>query len=205
MIFALAGVIADASDWRFQALTRALSEHGFALTREEHLRNYEGLPTMEKLKMLSSAKGQPEALHRQINELKQRYTTELIMRNCGPCDSQIAMLSRLRAENYKLAVASNAIRKTIDLVLSRRGLGAYFDFYLSSQDAARPKPSPQINQAAFLKLRLAPRECLVLEDQPAGLKAARDSGAHVAKVENIKDVCCELISSQIRAAARERT
>lgn len=205
VIFDLDGVLADASDWHFQALARALSDHGFTLDREEHLRHCEGLPTMEKLKILSSAKGLPAKLHGPINELKQRYTIELIMRNCLPCEAHIEMLSRLRSENYRLAVASNAVRKTIELVLSRCGLSAYFEFYLSSQDVPEPKPSPLIYRAAFLKLKLEPCECLVLEDHPAGLKAARDSGARVVRVENIKDVCYAFISSQIRAAARERT
>lgn len=201
VIFDLDGVLVDASAWHFQALSRALADHGFELTLEEHARLYEGLPTREKLRMLSSERGLPSALHSSIDEAKQRYTVELITRNCAPCAPHIEMLKRLRAENYRLAVASNAIRKTIELVLTKSGISGYFDFCLSSQDVPAPKPAPDIYRAAFRKLDLKPRDCLILEDHPAGLKAAGAAGAHVAKVGSAGEVCYAFVRSHIGAAA----
>jgi len=204
VIFDLDGVLVDSADWHYQALSRALANHGFSLPREEHARHYEGLPTREKLRLLSSEKGLPAALHAPVNELKQRYTLELITRNCRPRASHIEMLARLKAENYRLAVASNSIRKTIEAALAGSGIAGSFDFCLSNQDVSRPKPDPQIYQDAFAKLKMEPGECLILEDHPAGLKAAYASGAHVAKVENIKAVCYAFIKFHISAIGRER-
>lgn len=204
IIFDLDGVLVDASDLHYQAFSRALSCHGFTLNREEHSRYYEGLPTREKLNLLSSAKGLPASMHRLIDDLKQRYTSELLTKSCKPCARHIEMLTRLRSENYKLAVASNSVRKTIELALAGTGLAGYFDFYLSSQDVLKPKPDPQIYLAAFARLQMEPGECLILEDHPAGLKAAYGSGAHVLKVEKVDDVCYELVSSHIRSIAKGR-
>lgn len=201
VIFDLDGVLVDASGWHFQALSRALADHGFELTLEEHARSFEGLPTREKLRRLSSERGLPSALHASINEAKQRYTVELIARNCAPRAAHIEMLQRLKAEGYRLAVASNAVRKTIELVLAKSGISGYFELCLSSQDVPEPKPAPHIYQAAFRELELEPGDCLILEDHPAGLQAARAAGGHVAKVESVKDVCYAFVASHISAVA----
>ncbi len=202
VIFDLDGVLVDTGDWHYQALSRALSEHGFTLTREEHERHYEGLPTREKLKLMSRLKGLPAELYSSINALKQRYTIELVAGNCRPCGARTEMLRRLKAEGYKLAAASNSTRETIAAALSGSGLAGYFDFYLGNQDVPKSKPDPRIYLEAFLRLKLAPAECLVVEDHPAGLKAAYGSGAHVARVRDIKEVCYAFVKERIIAAAR---
>lgn len=200
VIFDLDGVLVDAGDWHYQALCRALAAHGFLLTREEHARHYEGLPTRQKLKLMSGLKGLPAELYPAINELKQRYTLELITEHCRPCAGRVDMLRRLKDEGYKLAVASNSIRETIASALTGSGLAGYFDFYLGNQDVPNPKPDPQMYLEAFLRLKLAPADCLVVEDHPAGLKAAYASGAHVARVGRIEEVCYAFVKERILAA-----
>lgn len=197
VIFDLDGVLVDASAWHYRAFSRALREHGVELTPEEHARRYEGLPTREKLKLLSAEKGLPAGLHGAINGLKQRYTAQLIAEHCRPRREHVEMLSALKAERYRLAVASNSIRKTIELVLSSNGLLGYLDFYLSNEDVIKSKPDPEVYLAAFARLGLRPAECLVLEDHPAGLKAAYASGAHVAEVKDISAVSYSFVRSHI--------
>lgn len=203
VIFDLDGVLVDAGAWHYQAFSRALAGHGFALSREEHDRSYDGLPTGEKLKLLSAEKGLPAQLYPAINELKQRYTIELINSRCRPREEQVEMLARLKSEKYKLAVASNSRRNTVELVLSRAGLLGCLDFYLSSQDVAAPKPAPEIYLAAFNRLGLAPGDCLALEDHPAGLAAAAGAGAHAARVGSAGEVTYAFVKSRILAAERE--
>lgn len=48
------------------------------ITRYEHLTTFDGLPTKDKLKMLSLERGLPKSLHSFINELKQQYTMEIV-------------------------------------------------------------------------------------------------------------------------------
>ncbi len=202
VIFDLDGVLIESGDWHYQALSEALSRHGFRLTREDHSRYCEGLSTPEKLKALTAAKGLPADLHPDIAGLKQRYTVELIRKNCRPCETRIAMLSRLRAENYRLACASNSTRRNLELLLDVSGLSGHLDLCLSGEDAASFKPDPGIYRAAFAGLGLEPGDCLVLEDHPVGLKAAYASGAHVARVENINEVCYTFVRAHITAAER---
>ena len=50
VIFDLDGVLIDSKDYHFEALNLALGEK-YAIGREEHLNDYDGLPTIEKLKL----------------------------------------------------------------------------------------------------------------------------------------------------------
>ena len=62
------------------------------------------------------------------------------------------------------------------------------DFTLSNQDVTKSKPDPEIYNTAITRLGLKPEECLIVEDNPNGIKAALASGAHLLKVESVYDV-----------------
>ena len=100
-------------------INKALRLFGYEITREEHLTSYDGLPTKAKLKMLTEEKGLPAELHSFINEMKQQYTVSMIFQYCRPNFRHEYALSCLQHEGYKLAVCSNSIRMTIDLMMQR--------------------------------------------------------------------------------------
>ena len=58
VIFDLDGVLIDSKEFHFEALNRALGKE-YELTEDEHINDYDGLPTMDKLKLLSERKGLP--------------------------------------------------------------------------------------------------------------------------------------------------
>lgn len=200
VIFDMDGVLIEAKDWHYEALNRALRLFGFEITRHAHLTAYDGLPTHRKLEMLSVESGLPRALHRFINEMKQIYTTEIVHSQCRPIFTHEYALSRLKSRGYKLALASNSIRQTIDIMMKRAALDGYLDLVLSADDVERPKPAPDIYTTAIQRLGLAARECLVVEDNENGIKAARDAGAHVMVVEHTSDVSLENIVAAIEQA-----
>jgi beta-phosphoglucomutase len=188
VLFDLDGVLVDATEWHYVALNRALALFGFDITRYEHLSDYNGLPTRKKLHMLSVAKGLPVALHRTLSRLKQVYTRDEILTKCRPVFEKEYMLSRLRAEGYRLAVCSNSIRESLAMMVHQSGLDEYFEFLVSNEDVSRPKPDPEIYLTAMARLGVAPAETLIVEDSPHGLEAARRSGAHLCQVSGFPDV-----------------
>jgi HAD superfamily hydrolase (TIGR01509 family) len=202
VVFDMDGVLIDAKDWHYEALNRALALFGFAISRYDHLVTYDGLPTKRKLEMLSLERGLPKGLHRFINEMKQVYTTELIHRCCKPIFQHEYALSRLRADGYKLAVASNSIRATVELMMEKSNLRPYLDTLVSNQDVTHAKPHPEIYQEAAHRLGLAPAECLVVEDNPNGIKAATEAGTQVMVVQAVTDVHYAAIRSAVARAER---
>ncbi len=201
--FDLDGVLVDATEWHYEALNRALRLFGFDITRYEHLSAYNGLPTRRKLEMLSVEKGLPAPIHGMLNRLKQVYTRDEILTRCRPVFDKEYMLSRLRREGYRLAVCSNSIRESLELMVRQSGLEGYFEFLVSNEDVAKPKPDPEIYTAAMARMGVTPEETLIVEDAPHGVEAARRSGAHLCQVSNFADVDY----FRIRAAIdkRERT
>jgi len=188
VIFDMDGVLIEAKDWHYEALNKALNLFGFQISRYDHLVTYDGLPTKKKLEMLSRERGLPRELHEFINNMKQQYTLEYIFTKCKPRFYHEYALSRLKNEGYKIAVCSNSIKKTIELMMERSSLLIYLDFFLSNQDVARPKPDPEIYSKAINKLGLNPKECLVVEDNENGVKAALASGASLMKVRSVDEV-----------------
>ncbi|WP_241646028.1 HAD family hydrolase [Rosenbergiella metrosideri] len=197
VIFDMDGVLIDAREWHYHALNRALQLFGMPIDYEQHLRRFDGLPTKEKLLTLHKEQNLPLKLFKFIDQLKQKYTLEIVETSCHPQFQHEYLLSRLSQDGYKLAVASNSIKKTIEVMLSKANILDYFDFYLSNQDVVKGKPSPDIYVKAISRLELLPSECLIVEDNDNGIKAAVASGAHVLTVRNIEEVNYTNIISKI--------
>jgi len=108
--------------------------------------------------MLSVEKGLPVSLHGVINRTKQVYTREEILAKCRPVFEKEYMVSRLKRDGYRLAVCSNSIRETTELMVRQSGLREYFDFVLSNEDVTCPKPDPEIYLKAIDLLGCRPDE-----------------------------------------------
>ncbi len=197
VLFDMDGVLIDAKDWHYEALNQALSLFGFEISRYDHLMTYDGLPTKKKLEMLTLERGLPRALHNFINDMKQEFTFELGYTKCKPTFNHQYALSHLKAGGYKMAVCSNSIRKTMDILLERAALAEYFDFYISNQDVNESKPNPEMYLVAMSRLGFKPEECLILEDNENGIRAAKASGAHLLIINDLNDVNFQNITNRI--------
>jgi beta-phosphoglucomutase len=188
VIFDMDGVLIDAKDWHYEALNMALKTFGLEISRHDHLTTYDGLSTKHKLNLLSKMYHLPDALHPFINDLKQRFTMDTIHKLCKPTFIHQFALAQLKLEGYRLAVASNSVRDSVDIMMRKSNLIQYLEFFLSNQDVKKPKPDPEMYRIAIERLGLSPRECVVVEDNENGIKSAREAGAHVLIVDDVNDV-----------------
>lgn len=188
VLFDMDGVLIDAKDWHYEALNKALGLFGYEINRYEHLSSYDGLPTKVKLERLTLEKGLPKYLHTFINEMKQKYTMDITYDYCRPRFNHEYALSRLKSLGYKLGVCSNSIKKTIEVMMDMACLSKYLDIQLSNEDVSKSKPDPEIYIKAIKAFKLSPEECLIVEDNENGIKAAKASGAHVLVVKTVDDV-----------------
>jgi sugar-phosphatase len=83
---------------------------------------------------------------------------------------------------WRVALASNSPRALCRLVLAELGIEESFDAVVSADDVARGKPDPAIYRHAAWLLGVEPRECLVFEDSPGGVRAARAAGMKVIAI-----------------------
>ena len=204
IVFDMDGVLIDARDWHYEALNKALDHFGYAITRFEHLVTYDGLPTRRKLEMLTMERGLPKGLHTFLNELKQIYTLQAFYSKCKPTFAHEYALSRLKSDGYRLALASNSVRATVDVAMQQSRLGQYFELTVSNEDVSRAKPDPQIYTTTISRLGVTPQECLVLEDNAHGVQSAQAAGAHVMVVKNVQDVTYDSILGHVRRLQAEK-
>jgi len=98
----------------------------------------------------------------------------------GPHRSAIqgfeAFVTAARAQGVKLAVATSAPPANIVFTLDDLDLRRHFDTVVGAADVARGKPHPDVFLKAAEKLGVDPRACIVFEDAPMGVEAARRAG-----------------------------
>ena len=96
----------------------------------------------------------------------------------------IDLLKNLKANDYKMAIASSSIREHIDLIINRLGIADFFDSITSGEEVVNGKPAPDIFLKAAAKLGVNPTECIVLEDAMNGMQAGKTAGMYVIVVPN---------------------
>lgn len=197
IIFDMDGVLIDAKDWHYEALNKALDLFGMEISRYDHLVTYDGLPTRQKLEMLSVERGLPRKLHEFINSMKQQYTLEIVYAKCKPVFYHEYALAKLKSEGYRLAVCSNSVRNSVKVMMEKANLLQHLEFFLSNEDVTQSKPDPEMYNNAMSHLGLYPEECLILEDNENGIKAALASEAHLMEVCQVEDVNYQNIKQRI--------
>jgi beta-phosphoglucomutase len=198
VVFDMDGVLIDAKDWHYEALNRALGLFGYTISRAEHLTTFDGLPTRRKLDMLTEERGLPRGLHGFLNDLKQQYTVDLVHLRCKPMFVHEYALSNLKALGYRLGLGSNSIRSSVELMMQKSNLIGYLDVLVSNEDVKKAKPHPDIYLKAAEELGVAPANCLVVEDNENGIKAAQAAGCPLLVVNSVHDVQFDRIMRAIR-------
>ncbi len=87
----------------------------------------------------------------------------------GACE----LISQLLKSNYRLAIASSANPKRIDMLLDRLDMKKYFEVIVSGDDVTHGKPHPEVFLLTAFNMDVNPSDCIVIEDAAAGVKAAK--------------------------------
>ena len=187
VIFDLDGVLIDSKDYHYDALNEALGEE-YAISREEHVSTYDGLPTTAKLELLSKNKGLPADRYEEIWKAKQENTLHIFKTKVDKDYELMGYFQQLVDEGYKVAVASNSIRNTVKIILLRLGLLEFVDIYVSNEDVVRNKPFPSMYWKCMMALGALPDDTVILEDSHIGRQGALDSKCHLVPIENRSDL-----------------
>jgi len=189
LIFDLDGVLIDSRDAHFEALNHALGvfDQKYVISREDHLSVFDGLPTTKKLEILAETRGLSRELFDVIWKSKQEFTIQLLAQ-LGINKTAINIAEALRQRGWKIAVASNAIQKTIVTALDAIQLLPHVDYIVSNEEVTRPKPFPEMYWRCMTETGALPKHTVIIEDSHIGRQGALDSGAHLYPVENVADL-----------------
>ena len=203
IIFDLDGVLVDTKNIHYEALNYALKKNNFKeISYEDHLKMYDGLPTKEKLKLLSNKFKFSKKMKLKIQDDKNKITSKILNKNIKFSKS-IEKLFISLSKKYKIVVATNAIQNTLNICLKKLKIDKYVNFKVSNQNVINPKPNPEIYFKIFIKYGIFPYEALILEDSSYGRQAAISSGANLMPIKEIKDVTLKNIKTYINSFSKK--
>lgn len=181
VIFDMDGVLIDSEPlWR-QAERDVFRGVGIELT-EANCRQTMGLRTSEVVgywyERQPWSPADLPALARRIDS----RVSELIESVGEPLPGAKELPARLRAEGFRVGLATSSAHVIIDAVLHRLGLEGDFEVRCSALDDPRGKPAPDVYLRAASDLGVAPSRCLAVEDSVAGVRSARAAGMFVVAI-----------------------
>lgn len=196
ILYDLDGVLVDATEWHYESFNNALNEiMGFTISRDEHIKTFNGLPTKEKMKILNNQGRLSEDKFDLVWEKKQEKTFEVIENTANIDPNKIRL--HQNTKNLMKVCVTNSIRKSALLMLEKTGQLDFMNFVISNEDVTIPKPSPEGYDMAIKKLNVLPKECMIVEDSPKGIKAAIESKSNVFEVSGYNEVTLENILTKI--------
>jgi beta-phosphoglucomutase-like phosphatase (HAD superfamily) len=172
VIFDWDGTLADTMPLHYRAWCEALAENGAEMP-EALFYELGGVPTAEIARTLNARYGYALPVEATTAAKEAHYETLLPL--CRPVERVVALVRAYHGV-YPLAVASGGIRRLVVKTLAALGIQDCFDAILTAEDVARAKPEPDLFLAAAERLGVRPERCIVYEDSPLGLEAARRAG-----------------------------
>ncbi|GHA17856.1 haloacid dehalogenase [Devosia pacifica] len=175
VIFDCDGVLVDSEPLAMRVLIEAIGRQGITLDAEHAYREFLGRSLATISKTLEDSHGAPlgdAALQSMRTDLYALFRQELKANSGLP-----EILPRL---GRPFCVASSSQPERIRLSLETTGLLPHFEGNIySSSMVENGKPAPDLFLHAAKQMGHAPERCLVIEDSPAGVKAARAAGMQV--------------------------
>ncbi len=175
IIFDCDGVLIDSEPLAMRVLLRALATAGLDVTAEAGFRNFLGRSfsaISQSLDDLHGLRLDEAAIAAMRDDLFATYRAEL-----KPMAGLLEMLPLL---DVPFCVASSSEMRRIETSLDITGLaGRFGPGVFSATMVARGKPAPDLFLHAARAMGVPPSECLVVEDSPAGIIAARKAGMRV--------------------------
>lgn len=179
LLFDLDGVIVDTEPVHEEARRRIYARHGIPLDRVCDIpvigRNTDAIFADVHARIPF-----PIPLDQAIREKRDCFVA-LLGGHVAPLPGVRDLLARVRGR-LKTALVTASARQNVAAVLRGTGLEAAFDAVVAAEDVTRWKPDPEGYQCAAERLKVAPADCVVIEDSPVGVEAARAAGMRVIGV-----------------------
>ncbi len=195
VLFDFNGVIIKDGSIHIQLIDEILVQENLQPQRVQERQAFLGISSRAYLQNLLQNRGRvvTEAYMTQLLTRKaQAYVLELEKLEKLPLYSGIEdVIFQIRSRHLKLGLVSDALSPEIEMVLTSAKLAEYFSVIVSGDDISSNKPNPEgyllaverLNQT-YPELNLEPHECLVIEDTPAGIQAAKRAQMQVVGVAN---------------------
>jgi beta-phosphoglucomutase len=176
IIFDMDGVLVDSSQAHFDSWQALGRETGIALTHEQFVATF-GRTSREIIREFWPELAMSDAAIGELDARKEAIFREMLARDVPAMDGAVELIDALAIDGFALAIGSSGPPENVALVLEKLGRREKFGGVVTGMDVTRGKPDPQVFLLAAERVGLPPARCVVIEDAPAGVAAAKGAGA----------------------------
>lgn len=170
VIFDMDGVLFDTEKVYLDVWTRVCEKYGYKMTKEIYSKVI--ATGRENVKRVFKEEfGENIPIEEMYIEKDKELKIELD-KNIPVKDGAYELITYLKNENYNLALATSASKERMQKQLNKSNFKNMFDELVCRDEVKETKPNPEIFLKAADKLGVDPKECIVIEDSLAGIKAA---------------------------------
>jgi beta-phosphoglucomutase len=180
VIWDMDGTLVDTAELHYAAWVEVCAARGRGMSRSEFAATF-GRRNPEILPSLFPGRYTEAELLRIGEEKEQRYR-EAAQRGVELLPGAGQLMAALQAGGWKQAVGSSAPRENLGLILELTGIARFLGAVIAAEDTVRGKPDPEVFLRAADRLQVDPGRCVVFEDAPAGVQAARAAGMRCVAV-----------------------
>ncbi len=174
VIFDMDGVLADTGPIHFESWVKLTAEIGVEFTRDMFEQTFgQQSPTITR--KLVGPEEDNNLVEKWAN-LKEQYYRKMIKDKLTPLPGVIKIINDLKSEGFKLAVGSSGPPENVDLLLTKIKIKENFNVVITAAEVKKGKPEPDVFLMAANYLNINPRNCIVIEDAPVGIEAAKRAG-----------------------------
>ncbi len=177
MLFDMDGVLVDSEPIHFAGRKRTLKRYGLEITDEE-LSHYTGILAKPFLRDIAEKRGVNIPIDEAAEFVPVDFKTEFDKSDIKPIDGIKNLLENLAAKNIPMAIASSSSPQLIREFVKRLEIEKYFTALVSGHEVKQSKPAPDIYLKAAESVKVAPAECVVLEDSRSGILAGKAAGMY---------------------------
>lgn len=176
------GVIVDSKSYHFAAWQETFARRGVTFSYDDFSRLFGTRNDFIIRNVLGQELSEEKV--KAIAQEKEVYFREKAKGNIRLFPGVSKLLDAIKKGAFKLALVSSAPRENIDFVIAELNLQGYFSCIVSGHEVAESKPSPQVYLLAAERLMAQPTDCVVIEDSPLGVRAAKAAGMKCLAVTN---------------------
>lgn len=170
VIFDYDGVIANTVPLNIKARDMVLKYYGVRMTKKE-VDRFIGTSLFDKLRYVNKkykANIDFEEFSKKYVVIKKRLFKSIKSRR-----GVKKIIDDLKTNEIKIGIATSNIHQMLNKDLKTMGLAGVFDSIVTSEDIKKNKPDPQIYLATAKKLKVKPKNCVVIEDAINGIISAK--------------------------------
>ncbi len=185
VIFDLDGLLIDSEIISYKIYKEILHQFGHNFTIEEYTQNYSGKTEVKNVTNLINTYSLPWTIEKGLDnvyKIENRFIAQGVDLKYGAKE----LLSYLKDNNFKIAIASSSTRDRALTILKQHNIVEYFDDFVFGNEVEKGKPNPDIFLKACDKLSEKPEKCLVLEDSEAGIQSAYSANIPVICIPDMK-------------------